>query len=90
MKLVATLFLMMAFFGSTVLADGNMGGGGRPYTTDTKGEVKGGTTTEDGDPPPPPPPCVPTPTVSCDEGNMGGGGRTAIILFVQKYLISLF
>lgn len=89
MKLVATLFLMMALFGSTVLADGNMGGGGRAYTADTKVEVKGGMTTEDGDPPPPPP-CVPTPTVPCDDGNMGGGGRTAIILFIQKYLISLF
>jgi hypothetical protein len=87
MKLVATLFLLMALFSSTVLAEGNMGGGGLVYTTDTKVEVKGGITTEDGDPPPP---CVPGPTVKCD-GNMGGGGRTAsIILFVQKYLISLF
>jgi hypothetical protein len=88
MKLVSTLFLLIALFSSTVLADGNMGGGGRTYTADTKGEVKGGMTTEDGDPPPPPP-CVPSPDDDC-EGNMGGGGRTAIILFVQKYLISLF
>lgn len=86
MKLVSTLFLLIALFCSTAFADGNQGSGGRVYTTDTKVEVKGGMTTEGGDPPPP---CVPTPTETC-EGNQGSGGRPAIMLFIQEYLISLF
>jgi hypothetical protein len=88
MKLVSTLFLLMAIFSSTVLAEGNMGNGGRATTSDTKVTVKDGMTTEDGDPPPPP--CDPNAPTECDEGNMGNGGRAAIIVFIQKYLISLF
>jgi hypothetical protein len=89
MKLVSTLILLMALFCSTVLADGNMGGGGRATLNDTKVTVKGGMTTEDGDPPPPPPPCVPSPEAACDGGNMGGGGRSTFD-FIQEYLSSFF
>ena len=88
MKLVSTLILLMALFSSTVLADGNQGSGGLTYDGGATVTTKGGITTEDGDPPPPPT-CVPSETVTCDEGNQGSGGRS-VMDFIQKYLIALF
>lgn len=87
MKLVSTLILLMALFSSTVLAEGNQGSGGFTYDGGTVVTVKGGITTEDGDPPPPA--CVPSETVTCDEGNQGSGGRS-VMDFIQKYLSSIF
>jgi len=93
MKLATILFLMAALFTTTVLAEGNMGTGGRGTNGDVRtNTVKGGFSTEDGDPPPSNPPCVPSSTEPCD-GNMGTGGRPAsadILLFVQQYLIAIF
>lgn len=90
MKL-ATLFLLIGLFASTAIAEGNQGSGGRSFDGDIKVTVKDGPTTEDGDPPPPPV-CVRSSTDDC-EGNQGSGGRSAsteILLFVQKYLVTIF
>jgi hypothetical protein len=86
MKLVSTLFLLMALFSSTVLAEGNQGSGGFTYDGGATVTVKGGITTEDGDPPPA---CTPTAEDDCD-GNQGSGGRSAMMVFIQKYVISFF